>query len=297
MTESIKKDRKHQKKRKISQVDEAPLGNGTEVPVIDEKVELSASSHKRRHSSTVSKEVLSKLPLRELILASPVGCPPTSSCFCLIETAMHVSVAPMYALCPLRGIRVQHIDPLTMTYYPEVGGIILGCLDVHIDENDAAKIADDSPFAYVWITAKFLVWRSNIGDILQGRINVQSSGHIGLLVHDVFNASIVRDRIPANWKFIDIHADADSDIGATGETEGEDEEEVSLGEEEDGNMEEADLDSTRSLGYWVDEKGKKVEGKLTFVIENLHRTTKVFSIEGSLLKLGEVKEDLTAPSK
>ncbi|KAK9247723.1 hypothetical protein V1506DRAFT_531240 [Lipomyces tetrasporus] len=245
----------------------------------------------QRRKQSAAQTVLSQLPLTASVIpTSPLGNPTPSQCFCIVKSSMYVSIAPMYSLAPLQGIRLQHLDPLTMTYYSPVSGIVLACLDVSIDEADSAKVAGDSPFAFVWITAKFLVWRPKRGSILQGRINLQSRSHIGLLIFDVFNASITRDKIPATWKFIEnvIDEDAALEASADDETNGEANGDAeALDEEEDGE--------SKSLGYWVNENGKKIEGKLTFIAESLEVSGKVFSVQGSLLKLGDVKEDLTAP--
>ncbi|KAK9385476.1 hypothetical protein V1515DRAFT_608201 [Lipomyces mesembrius] len=249
-----------------------------------------SSPHVRKRRQSAAQTVLSQLPLTtDPVPTSPLGSPAPSQCFFIVQTSMYVSIAPMYTLAPLQGIRSQHLDPLTMTYYPAVSGIVLACLGVSIDDADGAKIAGDSPFAFVWISAKLLVWRPKRGDILQGRINLQSRSHIGLLIFDVFNASITRDKIPATWKFIENVLDEDAELGTSADNEanGEANGDAEALDDEDGE--------SKSLGYWVNEKGKKIEGKLTLIVESLELSGKLFSVEGSLLKLGDVKEDLTAP--
>ncbi|KAK9236056.1 hypothetical protein V1525DRAFT_236025 [Lipomyces kononenkoae] len=288
MAEVSVHDKTSKKRKRHSEA--GKVATATASPSTPQK--SSPHAHKRKQSA--AQTVLSQLPLTTgTVPPSPLGNPTPSQSFFIVETSMYVSIAPIYSLAPLQGIRAQHLDPLTMTYYPPVSGVVLACLGVSIDDADGAKVARDSPFAFVWITTKLLVWRPQRGDILQGRINLQSRSHIGLLSFDVFNASITRDKIPATWKFIEDVVDEDAELGsatdldATGEANGT------------GNGETEPLDdegdSSKGLGYWVNEMGKKIEGKLTFIIESLQLSGRLFSLDGSLLKLGDVKEDLTAP--
>ncbi|KAK9476653.1 hypothetical protein V1514DRAFT_164620 [Lipomyces japonicus] len=285
---SVQNNKTKKRKRHSDAVKDGIIINPSANP------EHRSPAHKRKHS--VSATVLANLPKRTLDPAEPLGNPTVTECFFFTEASLYLSLAPMYALTPLQGLRTQHLDPLTMTYYPPVGGVVLACLDVEIDKRDGAKIAGDSPFAFTWVTAKFLVWRPKRGDILQGRINLQARSHIGLLVNDVFNASITRDKIPATWKFIENKSDEDSELGTPAPDAQEDEELAAEDEDQENEQQEElqDLEH-KSLGYWVDEYGEKIEGKLTFVIESLQTSSKVVSVAGSLIKLGHVKEDLTAP--
>ncbi|KAK9369358.1 hypothetical protein V1509DRAFT_620541 [Lipomyces kononenkoae] len=290
MAEVSVHDKKSKKRKRHSEA--GKIQAATVSPSTPQKSSLSPHAHKRKQSA--AQTVLSQLPLATgTVPTSSLGSPTPSQSFFIVESSMYVSIAPIYSLAPLQGIQAQHLDPLTMTYYPPVSGVVLGCLGVSIDDADGAKVSRDSPFAFVWITAKLLVWRPQRGDILQGRINLQSRSHIGLLTFDVFNASITRDKIPATWKFIEDVADEDdelesaNDIDGNGEANG-----TTNGDAEPIDEEEA---SSKGLGYWVNEKGKKIDGKLTFIIESLQLSGRLFSLDGSLLKLGDVKEDLTAP--
>ncbi|KAK7208088.1 hypothetical protein BZA70DRAFT_272877 [Myxozyma melibiosi] len=249
-----------------------------------------AATEVSKEAATVSQSILSEIPRQGAYPPSSVsvlGNPPPSQCFFRVSAELYLSIAPMYSLSPLQGVRAQHLDPLTMTYFHPVNGIVLAVLDVSVDENAGARIINESPFAFAWVNAEFLVWRPKRGDILQGRINMQSRSHIGLLVCDVFNASITRDRIPPKWKFVE------NDYNNEEEEEEEEEDRDAAGLLISGDDRPA---ASKSYGSWVDAKGKKVDGKLTFVIEALETSGKLFSIEGSLLKLGDVNsKDLTAP--
>ncbi|KAK9473452.1 uncharacterized protein V1510DRAFT_415085 [Dipodascopsis tothii] len=253
--------------------------SGAGVPAETKKERRSSSSGNRRASGNVLSGL--KVPIAAAT-CEPLGNPAPTRGFFRVKTSMYVSIAPMYSLWPIKGIRAQHIDPLVMTYFAPAGGVVLACLDVQLD--GPAKISAESPFAFAWATVEFLVWKPKRGDILQGRINMQSPSHIGLLVFDAFNASITRDRIPSSWRFVEN--ELDEDFSGADAADNEDEAEAD---------EDYDDFEGKSLGYWVDEHGRKIDDKLTFVIESIEVSGKLVSVDGSLLKLGEVKEDLTAP--
>lgn len=166
-----------------------------------------------------------------------------SQCFRRVTTTMYVSLAPMHSLNPLYGIKSQHLDPLLMTWYAPVGGVILAYNDLQLlgqDEGEYrarkeqkkkqqrngslehedhefddssselgnyGKIVQESPYAFLWIAVGLLVWKPQQGDLVQGVINLQAPSHLSLLVNDVFHASIRRDSIPDDWSFVYYEAD------------------------------------------------------------------------------------------
>ncbi|KAK9458994.1 uncharacterized protein V1516DRAFT_680650 [Lipomyces oligophaga] len=255
------------------------------------------SKVKQRRRESVSEAILSEIPLRKSTPESAVlGSSKLSQCFYRVTTNMYLSIAPMYSLSPIAGIRAQHLDPLIMTYYPAVGGVVLSCLDVRIDTQAGARVVSESPFAFAWIEADFLVWRPKRGDILQGQINLQSHTHVGLLVCDVFNASITREKLPPKWKFIETQLAEDEQQSLDDQGSLEISDSQQNGDYHDPDDAAGSLFDQQSLGYWIDENGMKIgQSKLEFVVESLQSSGKLVSLEGSLLKLGHVATDLTAP--
>lgn len=197
-----------------------------------------------------------------------------SECFRVARTKMYVSLAPCHITNPINGIKEQHLDPLIMTYFPKAQGVVLSYSSITVnkshestDSNDEpitlAKVTESSPFTFMWITVDLLIWRPQIGDMLEGYIYMQTASHIGLLIHDTFNASIKMRNIPQDWQFIPSQADEFA----------EDEEEATDGKSS----------KFRSYGYWADGSETKVEGKITFTVRAIHTTGKMLSIEGTLL--------------
>lgn len=261
-----------------------------------------------KNSSRESPELLRSLPVKRRKAESggcvfESGVNPTdqngvSECFHKVSTSMYVSLAPVYTLNPIEGIKSQHLDPLIMTYFASAGGVVLAHYNLRLygqqphskevrspdktQEPVIAKIMYDSPFAFLWISVDLLVWKPVVGDVVEGWINLQSPSHIGLLIHDTFNATIKRDVIPAEWTFVPNQEDQN---GETGNTPAEDEEGSTVAQAID--------QFPKSLGYWVDENGKKIDGKLKFTVRHFNVSGRTVSVQGTLLAPGAIREDLT----
>lgn len=201
-----------------------------------------------------------------------------SQCFQVVRTEMYVSLAPMYMENPINGIKAQHLDPLIMTYFPKLQGVVLGYMNIQmskehyaLDTNESpitlSKITDSSPFSFIWIFVDLLIWKPQIGDVLEGHVFIQSASHIGLLVQDTFNATIKYRNIPEDWEFVPSQAD---------EIESE------QSQQSHGRF--------KSYGHWVDGSGTKVEGKLRFTTRLVHTNGRMVSIEGTLVLPESEKE-------
>jgi DNA-directed RNA polymerase I subunit RPA43 len=107
-----------------------------------------------------------------------------------------------------------------------------------------------------------------VGDVVEGLIYMQSPSHIGLLIHDTFNASIKKFNIPDDWSFIPNQADEN--------------------DEEAAEAAEADAVSSRGrnniLGQWVDANQVPIDGKLKVTVKAVHTGSKVVSLEGTLIR-------------
>ncbi|KAJ8143724.1 hypothetical protein OY671_003153 [Metschnikowia pulcherrima] len=194
-----------------------------------------------------------------------------SECFRVVRTSMYVSLAPCHITNPVNGVKAQHLDPLIMTYFPKARGVVLSYFNVNLQSKDSseegseallAKVTESSAFAFMWITVDLLIWHPQLGDLLQGYVYMQTASHIGLLVHDTFNASIKFRNIPQDWEFVPSQADE-------------------VGESEDASQ--TSSSKFKSFGYWTDASGTKVEGKVSFSVKAIYTSGKMLSIEGTLL--------------
>ncbi|RAH49466.1 DNA-directed RNA polymerase I subunit RPA43 [Aspergillus brunneoviolaceus CBS 621.78] len=203
------------KKRKHTVTDE----EATPMPIREKKSSSSSSSSKK--STTKSQK-------KSTITTPAEGSPYTLTTATLYLPLSPISISPTHAQASLMA---EHLSPLLLTYYPPLEGIVLAYSNVTISstppnspESAAAGAAtEDHPqpltlartageygVLYVYLTATFLVFRPQRGQLLEGWVNVQSEGFLGAIALNLFSVGIERKRLPSNWKWIppgDEHED------------------------------------------------------------------------------------------
>jgi DNA-directed RNA polymerase I subunit RPA43 len=142
----------------------------------------------------------------------------SNSPFNLVTSTMYlplspISISPTHALASLLA---EHLSPLLLTYYPPFKGVVLAYSDASISstpplqpviEKDPQPLtlaitANEYGVLFVYLTATFLVFRPRRGQILEGWVNVQSDGFLGVVVYNLFSVSIERRRLPTDWEWI-----------------------------------------------------------------------------------------------
>lgn len=244
-----------------------------------------------------------------------------------------ISISPTHALASLLA---EHLSPLLLTYYPPLQGVILAYSNASIssepptasspssDPQDnpqpltLAKTADEYGVLYVYLTATFLVFRPQRGQILEGWVNVQSEGFLGAVVLNLFSVGIERKRLPSNWKWVPP-GEEEEDTSKSGEkpkkkvfssTEDDDDSEPSshfdpekehfkpislasdanpFSETMELNSASAEDDESAAEGYFQSVSGHRVRGTVRFrvvdidVIPGSDRERAFLSIEGTML--------------
>lgn len=197
--------------------------------------------------------------------------PSTISPFHLQTSSLYLPLAPVSQRFPLEGICAEHLSPLLLTYYPPFNGVLLSYSNPRLSEkafgNDGAQVLlqnhDEYAVSWTWLTAEFLLFKPEKGAWLEGYVNFQNEGHLGLVCWNLFNASIERKRLPSEWEWKDV-SDAREGGEGQGETYAED-----------------------GAGFYVDGEGNKIEGMVKFrvrEIESSHDRERGFlSIEGTML--------------
>ncbi|KAL7276437.1 hypothetical protein RUND412_000576 [Rhizina undulata] len=258
---------------------------------------------RRRHTDTKSPSTTKKLRTEIVPAASssskPKEAPTTTTTadannpFHLVTTSLYLPIAPKYSFwptatythlfnnpdpskrpsseqserlksfTPLNGVKKDHLDPLLMSFYEPVGGIVIAYNNVRFHPSGKARIAGESPFAFIWVAVDFLVWRPRKGMVLRGWVNLMSASHVGLLVENTWNVSVPREKIPEGWTYHERREGFVPERGAEVEAE------AWRNEEEEGG--------------WMDEGGKWVQGLLRFRVEEVRATGHIFSMVGSLL--------------
>ncbi|RDW62602.1 hypothetical protein BP5796_10904 [Coleophoma crateriformis] len=187
-------------------------------------------------------------------------------------SSMYLPLAPVSQKFPVEGLCAEHISPLILTYYPPFSGVILSYSNARLSEhpygNDGnttlLKSIDEYAVSWCWLTAEFLLFKPEKGAELEGYINLQNEGHLGLVCWNLFNASIERQRLPSDWRWVGVQDEENEEDAQAGETYAED-----------------------GIGYYVDADGKKIEGTIKFKvreIESSHDRERGFlSIDGTML--------------
>lgn len=187
---------------------------------------------------------------------------------------------------PVTNSEYQHLQHLKNKYVPSLRGVLMNYKNVALGENPGRKGAaasDDDPttlksvneFAvgFGWITAEVDLFVPSRGAWMEGSINIQTEGHIGVVCFGQFNASIEARRLPSAWKWV-----SNEDPEAYGM-----EETASVITADDHGV----VRQIHSTGFWVDGDGKKVKGKIRFRIRNfdvgVSGDTSYLSLEGTML--------------
>lgn len=202
------------------------------------------------------------------------------------EVARWVPLWPRGWHQPITAAIEQHFTPKLHRYDGDMGGVLLGydnvCLNdrptrkgAATQDNEAVKLLSVNEFGvgFCWLIADLELFLPKRGSWMEGELILQNQGHVGVVCWDKFNASIESSRLPPKWSWVAAPEDglADEDFNM----------------DLDGNEDGEQVASATPLGYWVDEDGNKVEGKLRFRIKNydvgLSGDHSFLCIEGTML--------------
>lgn len=124
-----------------------------------------------------------------------------------------------------------------------------------------------------WITADVELFVPSRGAWMEGSVNLQTEGHIGVVCFGKFNASIEARRLPPSWKWVSNEDPEAEGMEETGSVVAPDEHGV--------------VHQIHSTGFWVDANGDKIKGKIRFRIRNFDvgssGETTYLSLEGTML--------------
>lgn len=221
--------------------------------------------------------------------------------FYIQTSSLYLPLSPIAQLHPLQGLCAEHLSPLILTYYPSFHGVILSYSNVRLSEHlrrpgasgpgemVLAKSIDEYAVSFVWVTADFVIFKPQRGGWIEGWINLQNEGHLGLVCWNLFNASIDRSRLPKEWKWV---AGGTGALGKSSLKKRRKSSEIGDLERQDdsNNVEEVE-------GYFEDSKGQKIEGKIRFRVKDVVPSSTsepekgFLSIEGTVLEEDEEEEE------
>jgi DNA-directed RNA polymerase I subunit RPA43 len=165
--------------------------------------------------------------------------------FRLINATMYVPLSPISisSTHASASLIAEHLAPLLLTYYPPFQGIVLAYSNGSISESPPvpgqahsssssqpdfdnpkpltlALTANEYGVLYLYLTATFLVFSPQKGQVLEGWVNVQSEGFVGAIAHNLFSVGIERKRVPKSWKWIPPGADDENVDAASDKKKG-----------------------------------------------------------------------------
>ncbi|KAH7173382.1 uncharacterized protein B0J16DRAFT_189504 [Fusarium flagelliforme] len=192
---------------------------------------------------------------------------------------------------PVTNCQYQHLQHHLNKYVPSLRGVLLEYRNVAFGENpgrNGAATTDEEPATVMskaeaavgwgWITADVDLFVPSRGAWMEGSVNLQTEGHIGVVCFGKFNASIEARRLPPDWKWVPNESP---------EAQGFEETASVITADDHGVVRQI-----HSTGFWADGNGDKVKGKIRFRIRNFDVGTSgdisYLSLEGTMLdKAGE----------
>ncbi|KAI9810234.1 MAG: hypothetical protein M1827_006368 [Pycnora praestabilis] len=251
------------------------------------------SSPKKKHRSEKHKN---DAEVNGAVATTDTSTSAAYSPFHVQTSSLYLPISPICQADPEKGLCAEHLSPLILTYYPPFRGVILSYDNVQLSEtpyshlNTAngsptpalAKSIDEYAVSYIWVTAQFLLFKPQPGEWIEGWVNLQNEGHLGLVVLNLFNASIERQRLPKDWSWV---ATAKGKPSKRKENcNGDDSQELNTADE--GNEGEC---------FFEDRQGQKIEGHIRFRVKDIEtwpsseREKGFLSIEGTMLNAKDEK--------
>ncbi len=256
-------------------------------------------SPKKKHRS--SKHTSKSPAATETPIIPPISPDsPVGSSFHQQTSSLYLPISPISQSHPLQGLCAEHLSPLILTYYPPFRGVILSYANARLssqptsttqDTEVLARSIDEYAASFIWVTADFLLFRPERGNVLEGWINLQNEGSVGLVCLNFFNASIGRKRLPREWRWVSEGAARSRISNKKNLNDGVSSDEVEVEEEEPQTNGLSDVE-----GHFEDAAGNPVEGLIRFRIKDIEtsrsaeRENGFLSIEGTMLSEEDEKE-------
>ena len=187
---------------------------------------------------------------------------------------------------PNTSSQAQVLRPLQNRYVPSLRGVLLDYRNVALGEQPGragGALDDETPttvqsrneygVGFGWVTADVDLFVPSRGVWMEGSVNLQTEGHIGVVCFGKFNASIEASRLLPSWRWVSNDAP---------DAQGYEDARSVITADEHGVVRQI-----HSTGFWVDEDGDRVTGKIRFRIRNFDvgasGETSYLSLEGTML--------------
>ncbi|TQV95382.1 RNA polymerase I subunit Rpa43 [Cordyceps javanica] len=200
--------------------------------------------------------------------------------------SLYEPIYPVGWAQPVTNCEFHYLRHLQNKYVPSLRGVLMKYKNVTLgdepsrvgaasndEEVTTLKSQREYGVGFGWITADVDLFVPSRGAWMEGSVNLQTEGHIGVVCFGKFNASIEARRLPPSWKWVS---------NEDPEAEGMEETASIVAPDEHGVVHQI-----HSTGFWVDTNGDKVKGKIRFRIRNfdvgVSGETTYLSLEGTML--------------
>ncbi|KAI1400575.1 hypothetical protein F4819DRAFT_461156 [Hypoxylon fuscum] len=225
--------------------------------------------------------------------------------------SQYLALYPSGLAEPVESFAKQHLAHLVNHYVTSFRGVLLDYRNPRVGERpDKGSLTEESGMddmvllesineyavTFGWLTVEVDLFRPTRGAWMEGIVNLQGEGHIGVICFDKFNASIEAGRLPHGWHWVDLLSkDKDQGKKSKGKKNSREKttEEAKLPTPEpvENPEDSPDNDTTQmhTTGYWADDMGTRVRGgaKLYFRIKHYEVGVSgdygYLSIEGTML--------------
>lgn len=112
-----------------------------------------------------------------------------SSSVVAMKNVVHMALPPSSLSNVMAGVRLE-LDQKINRYYSPLAGVLLGYQDPRLTAT-TGHILHDQPYIHLDVSATFYVFTPKVGDMVHGVVNKRSGGHLGCLLYDTFNVSLL----------------------------------------------------------------------------------------------------------
>ncbi|ROT37485.1 hypothetical protein SODALDRAFT_334588 [Sodiomyces alkalinus F11] len=194
--------------------------------------------------------------------------------------SLYLPLYPIGWAEPRTAAATQHLEPMLNRYVPVLKGVLLAFRNVRVSDQpgrrddgddeddgggsdmDSCEVAsiDEYAVGFGWVTVEVDLFVPKRGAWMEGSINLQSEGHVGVVCWGKFNASIESARLPPEWRWVHLGSD---EANEAGNNNMDDSVSNYTAEEQHGAVRQI-----HATGYWVDGTGSKVKGRVRFRIKS-----------------------------
>ncbi|KAK1997362.1 hypothetical protein LX36DRAFT_578558 [Colletotrichum falcatum] len=189
--------------------------------------------------------------------------------------SLYLPIYPVGWDTPCTAAASQHLEPLVNRYVPELKGVLLAFRNVSLSETPGRRHAatsdgehcdlvsvDEYAVGFGYVTADVDLFVPRRGAWMEGSINLENEGHIGVVCWGKFNASIESSRLPPEWRWVHAgSAEAASYVADPFDGDNNDGD-AAAAEDEHGAVRQI-----HTTGFWVDGNGDKVKGRVRFRVK------------------------------